>query len=84
MTPQQNEPTSGVTRLYVDGVDLVIELGQNNANRSCQFDCDREASHYVLSWGVYSGYCCADHLDDAIEAARRTPEGQGGRNGLQS
>ena len=58
-----------------DPVDLVLELGDGNAARTCKY-CEGEARGYVLSSGdsageALSAYVCAGHVDKAIVTITR-------------
>jgi hypothetical protein len=58
-----------------DPVDLVIELGDGNAARTCKY-CEVAASGYVLSSSdsageALSAYVCAGHVDKAIVTVTR-------------
>lgn len=47
-----------------DHPDLIYELGDKNAPRTCSAECDQEAAYYLLCRGEYSTYRCRDHIPD--------------------
>lgn len=58
-------------RLSRPGVDLLLELSENNAPRRCRnADCDRDADYYVFTDGVTSEYVCEEHLESTVERAQ--------------
>lgn len=58
-------------RLDCPGIDLVLELSEDNAPRRCSdSDCETDATYYVFTDDIASKFVCAEHLEGAIERAQ--------------
>lgn len=53
-------------RLERTGVDLVLQLSENNAPRRCSM-CELDTEFYVYTDSVVSMYICGDHLGKAVK-----------------
>lgn len=58
-----------MTRIERAGVDLVVQLSDDNALQNCRL-CDLNAEFYVYTDSTVSMYVCGDHLDEAVKQAQ--------------